>query len=347
MVSSMHSRASSNKRMSKKRISFVIPAYNAATYLSRCLHSIAPLLAQGHEAVVVNDGSTDDTQRISEQFAAEHAGVKIISQTNQGQSVARNVGIQQATGDYVWFLDSDDYLDEHLPDVLLDALNEGVYDVVVIGRTEEYGDVAAQVPALVNEEYATGIDYFKTSNQRACYRTQPWDKIVRRSLLSEHGISFEPGMMFEDMFYCLQVIVAARRTMQLAVFPYHYVLYNAGSLTRQVRPADGDALIAVEQATAFLQSQDCGLKSSDGAFQILVYTFLSSCLLKKYIPLSFQHAEAKDMVERTMWHPLMKGAVRYCAQHPSIGLQRWGMALCIWLFPRLSRYLISYILGRK
>lgn len=329
------------------RLSFVIPVYNASLYLMRCLESIAPILTQGHEAIIVDDGSTDVTPNILKEFSKSYTSVHVITQDNQGQSVARNVGIQHATGDYIWFLDADDYLDNPLPDILIQTLAEGDSDVVVVGRMEEYKDRSIAMPPLVSCRFTSGIDYFEQANWNAWYRTQPWDKIVRRTLLMDNKICFEPGKMFEDMFYCLQLFVAAHKTVQLAIYPYHYVLYNEGSLTQQVRPVDRDGLIAVEQATAYLQNHNVGLKPSDGAFQILIYTFLSSCLLKKYIPLSFKDLEALDMVDLTMKHPLFRRAVSYCAKHPSIGLQRWGMALCIWLSPRLSRYVISGILGRK
>lgn len=326
------------------RISFVIPAYNAENFLPRCLHSLEPLLTLGHEAVIVNDGSTDTTPDILSSFAATHPTVQLITQENQGQSVARNVGVRRATGDYIWFLDADDYLDEQIPDELMQVLAANESDVIVIGRTEEYGDSSATIPSLLTRAYASGTDYFREANMKAWYRTQPWDKIVHRSLLVDNDIMFEPGMMFEDMFYCLRVMVAAQKTTQLAIYPYHYVLYNPGSLTKQTRPADYDALTAVEEATAFLDRGTSSLRSSDLAFQLLAYTFLSSCLLKKYIPLSFTNPEAQEYVRRTMQHPLFKGAVRCCAQHPSIGLQRWGMALCIWLSPSLSRYLIKWLM---
>lgn len=326
------------------RISFVIPAYNAEKYLARSLNSIAPLLMQGHEAVAVDDGSTDSTPSILADFAQKHPNVTIVTQANAGQSVARNVGIRRATGDYVWFLDADDYIDNPLPDLLQKTLVTGDYDVLVIGRSEEYGDSSVAVPALETKAYASGIEYFRDANLSACYRTQPWDKLVRRSLLIDNNIGFAPGMMFEDMFYCLQVLAVAGRTAQVAVYPYHYVLYNAGSLTKLTRPVDYDALTATEMATAFLDEGTYDLKSSDLAFQVLVYSFISSCLLKKYIPLSFKQSEAKDFVDRTMRHPLFRKAVRHCALHPSIGLRRWGMALCIWISPRMSRHIINRLM---
>lgn len=326
------------------KLSFVIPVYNAERYVSRCLSSLEPLLAQGHEAVIVDDGSSDDTPDILRMFMVNHPTVQVVTQTNQGQSVARNIGVSHATGDYVWFVDADDYLEDPMPELLLQTLENDDADVVVIGRTEEYDNRSVAVPSLVFSRFNSGTEYFKQANYNGWYRTQPWDKIVRRTLLLQQGISFEPGRMFEDMFHGLQIMVNARKTVQLAVYPYHYVLYNTNSLTHQYRQVDADALTAVEEATAFLDNGSFALRSSDLSYQILVYTFLSSCLLKKYIPLSFHNAEAREMVERTMRHTLFKDAVRCCAQHPSIGLKRWGMALCIWLSPRLSRYVIKWLM---
>jgi glycosyltransferase involved in cell wall biosynthesis len=95
------------------KISFIIPVYNAAEYLNKCVDSIfqSDLEDGQYEIILVDDGSTDNSVEVSQQICAAHSQVSLYTQKNQGSSVARNAGIVYATGDYVWFVDSDDYLD--------------------------------------------------------------------------------------------------------------------------------------------------------------------------------------------------------------------------------------------
>lgn len=328
------------------KISFIIPAFNAERYIATCLNSLKPFLALGHQLVLVDDGSTDSTTEIAKEVLKEEENAIILQQTNQGQSVARNRGLQQATGDYIWFIDADDYIDEEAGRVVVEAAESQEFDAIVFGLKLEEGGQSVPSPVLQRRTYPDGIDYFRKSNMQATFRTYPVNKLFRRSLILEHDIRFPEGRIYEDMQFNLAFFLHAGQVLELPANPYHYVLSNPASSTNKnlIQKRDLAALTSVEEATEMLDSGKYKLSPSDLAFQVLVYTFLSSCLLKKYIPLSFSDKEALEFVQQTMKHPLFKGAVRRCAQHPSIGLKRWAMALCLWLSPRLSRYLINWMI---
>ena len=95
----------------ESKVSVIIPVYNTAPYLYRCLNSVINQRLRELEILVVNDGSTDNSLQILEEFAYKDARIKIINQKNQGLSVARNTGLECATGEYIAFLDSDDWFD--------------------------------------------------------------------------------------------------------------------------------------------------------------------------------------------------------------------------------------------
>ena len=324
-------------------LSFVIPAYNAEPYIQRCLKSIMPLLSKDTEAIVVNDGSTDLTPSIVQSLSNANPHIHLVNQTNQGQSVARNVGLSHAQGDYIWFVDSDDYIDTQQTKPVIEALSTNEYDLIVIGRLDENEQGCKQTQRLWKGTYPTACNYFRDSIRKGAYRTQPWDKIVKRNILVEHQILFEPHRMFEDMLHGLRIMLHAQKTLLLPLYPYHYLLCNPNSLTRQVRINDLDAIFFTDKAARLLNEGHYPLRATDGAFLTLVFTFLSSCLLKKYIPLATSNTEAQKMVDAVMTNPLFLHAAQYCATH-RVGMSRTLLAQLICLSPSLYQILIRIAL---
>ena len=362
------------------KVTFIIPAYNVEAFLPRCLQSLASLLNDGHEAVLVDDGSTDATRAVAEAFATAHPQLRVVSQANSGQSAARNRALGMATGDYVFYVDADDYLDTAearsvIAECRAAAESGQTPDAIVFGMQLHQADGTTSATPLPRRDFATGTDYFRQANRDATFRTFPWNKLFRRQCLTDWAIAFPEGRIYEDMQFNLQFFAQCRRVVQLTQCPYNYVLYNPNSSTSatRIQQRDFQALVAVEEATAWLDAfstrsrRQAGnskqsspgssqhssditsqhssditslLSSDDTAFQVLVFSFISSCLLRKYIPLSFHHAEARPYVDRTMAHPLFRRAAHHCALRPNLGLRRWGMALAITLSPSLSRHLI-------
>ena len=116
----------------KMKLSIIVPVYNVADYLAKCLDS---LLAQDlpqneYEIIVVNDGSTDNSVDIAQQYADKYANITLINQANQGLSGARNTGIKQAKGDYIQFVDSDDYLEDNVLGGLMKQVENDDLDVL-------------------------------------------------------------------------------------------------------------------------------------------------------------------------------------------------------------------------
>lgn len=169
-------------------ISIVIPAYNQAEYLEDCLDSCYNQTIQAHEIIVVNDRSTDNTQEIAEryafrQFPAIESPVRVINQVNKGLPSARNTGIMNATGQYVFFLDADDMIREDTIEKLTSAIQQSNCDIVApsfrtFGKSE--GEVILKMPTMEEMKVANRLGYFCA---------------VRRSALLEVG-GFSPRMKY-------------------------------------------------------------------------------------------------------------------------------------------------------
>lgn len=185
-------------------ISVLVPIYNAGDWLRDCLESIATQSYESWEAILVDDGSTDASRELCEQFCSRDVRFRLIRQENSGVSAARNTALDAARGQYVFFLDADDYLAPQALKILYDALRSGPYDMA----TAEYrniGSSEASVAPVIDTErrILSGSDCvlgcFLSSDMR--WRVV-WNHLIPRSLIGD--LRFEPVFQEDALFcYCL------------------------------------------------------------------------------------------------------------------------------------------------
>lgn len=326
-----------------RKISFIIPVYNVSAYLKRCLDSIKPFYDDGNEIIIVNDGSTDSSDDIIKEFISSNKGCIYVYQDNAGLSAARNTGLNYATCNYVWFIDSDDYIDSSNKDVIYDAINHD-YDTIVFGRIEEYENRAICVPRnICNVIYESGIEYFLDSIRVGSYRTNVWDKIIKRSVLTDNNIHFEEGLLYEDMFFVLQLFVFSRKTLVLPIYAYHYIKNNPYSITRTIRANDLDVLIFAKKANVFMHAR-VPINETNYEFQLLMFNWISSCVLNKYAVLSLRDNMAKNIFWKVMKDYYFRKSVIYCSKSGMLN-RSTILAKILRVNPNLYRYILILLLN--
>ena len=321
-------------------VSIIIPVYNVSKYLSRCLNSV--LFADDTiEVIVVNDGSTDNSLDIINSFQNQYPKLKVVSQINRGLSAARNAGMRIATGKYLWFVDGDDYIsvEEFYP--ILAKIRSGIdRDVFVFGRKEDFLSWSICAPKqLQYVECLSGPDYFKNSMSNSTFRTNAWDKLFRREFLIQHNLHFVEGLLYEDMYFCLQVFSYAKSVMVLSCYPYNYVHYNTNSITKQLREKDLDVLKFIRLADNFLMSRNFSLSINSLAYNVLIFRWVSSCLLKKYVPLSFSNSIALKIFKIVLQNKSFIRAVSIVRKNGN-DVQEKLSATLLCYYPYLYRILI-------
>lgn len=181
------------------QISIIIPIYNAEKYIKRCVSSVIDQSYNKLEILLVDDGSTDNSLNICEAFAAKDSRIKVISQNNGGVSKARNTGLRLAKGEYVMFLDSDDYMLPYMCKTMSDVLHSKQADCVICGIQEPEGGLWCPQR---NIDYSTLADFKKdfiyqlnTELLSPC-----WNKIFKRQLITNlfnEEISFGEDLIFD------------------------------------------------------------------------------------------------------------------------------------------------------
>lgn len=189
-----------------KDISIIIPVYNAELYLVKCLNSLVSQTKKNIEIIIVNDGSTDRSLDIAEKYASKYPDmIKVINQENQGQSVARNVGILESTGKYIGFVDCDDYVNEKMYEILYNKAVEGNLDLVACNVNAVYPSKSITINSGID---FVSKDLTKEERNKLLLNmyTVVWNKIYRRDLFENKDLLFEPGIWFEDVLFLYKMI---------------------------------------------------------------------------------------------------------------------------------------------
>ncbi len=235
------------------KLSIIIPVYNVESYLEKCLLSVLDKNSSDYEIVLVNDGSTDRSPAICEDYARRYPGqIRYLSTPNGGLGAARNVGIRHAQGDYLLFLDSDDYLAENAIPEILDMLRKEadifVFDFMPV--TEE-GRSLGCTKGSEQEGFFTLREYpeFLFCPPNAC------NKIWSRRLFAESGIQFPGRLWFEDL-YTIPKLYLLADSICYESHPWYQYLYRPGSIT-QTKKVDrcGEIVQAVDSILDFYREQ--------------------------------------------------------------------------------------------
>ncbi|MDO5544835.1 MAG: glycosyltransferase [Eubacteriales bacterium] len=198
-------------------ISVIVPVYNVAEYLPQCADSILSQDYGDLEVIFIDDGSTDASGQLCDQYAAKDPRVRVIHQKNGGAAAAKNAGLRTATGDYLTFVDSDDYLEPAAYGFLMKTLLETNADAVQGSFREVYRNRAEEQRILA--ETLEGYDYLlRFPKDFSCALL--WNKLYRRSIFD--GVFFEEGHKIDDEYFTYQGFLRPRKVVRVDRIVYNY-----------------------------------------------------------------------------------------------------------------------------
>ena len=260
--------------------SIIVPVFNVDAYLEKCLQSIVGQTLDNIEVIVVDDGSTDSSLEICHRFATKHKNFRVFSKKNEGQGIARNLGLFHATGQYVCYVDSDDWIEPELcvnmqkifRETNADFINFGLHYVTHVGKiTKRFNRF--KVPELLNEEI-----FFRALLDDHVF-SSPCNKAYRRQFLNDHDIKFPPLRAYEDLYYSR----AIARVAEKVVFDpriYYHALVRSGSTTRKMSSNNftiAENLVNFERTKFFRNDKD---KIFEDRFQAHVIKLFSYLLIQ-------------------------------------------------------------------
>lgn len=213
-----------------KKISVIIPVYNTEPYLVQCLNSVVAQTYSNLEIICIDDGSTDGSGKIVDEFAMKDSRIIVIHQQNMGESKARNAGILRATGDYIAFVDCDDWIEPDMYQILVDSLEKNNADISAVNWIKEFSDntvyMKNKIPVStkrLSRDKLMYCVYRRDDYQGFAYI---WDKLYRRELIySENGevlLFSEKLRLGGDVLYLAELLLNANSGVYVDKPCYHY-----------------------------------------------------------------------------------------------------------------------------
>ncbi|HEL1766110.1 TPA: glycosyltransferase [Streptococcus suis] len=218
--------------MSKILLSVIIPVYQVEKYLKRCIDSVLAQKFIDYEIILVDDGSTDSSPAICDAYSAEYPHISVIHKENGGLSDARNVGIKHAAGEYIFFLDSDDWISPTMFESLKEIISSKKHDIIHFDLQFCKNEQSNCVKCELNEKEFSGIVAFQKMLECTDITSFSTDKLYRVSLFLENRIEFPVGAYYEDLGTIYKLFLVADSVYYTNQAFYCYFLGNENAITK-------------------------------------------------------------------------------------------------------------------
>lgn len=255
------------------KVSIIVPVYNNEKYLEKCINSIVKQTLKEIEIILVDDGSTDKSLNILKNYESKDKRIKVLSQVNMGPSCARNKGLHIAKGEYVGFVDSDDWIDLDFYEKLYNAAKKYNADISVAG-IKRHRSYKWKYHLQINKEEFTddkNKKFLLCDVPDKCY---PVNKIYKLSKLNQYNILFEPGVYFEDRLFTAQVLVYLDGLVTVPNIYYNYWTNPNSIVKTKSEKKTKDSLYTKEKMIKFLTDNDIYIMHKIKKYKFFGLTYL-------------------------------------------------------------------------
>lgn len=308
--------------MNEKLVSIIIPVYNVKDFLVDCLDSVINQSYKNLDIILVDDGSTDGSGIICEEYARQDKRIRVIHQVNQGLSAARNSGIEIMRGEYVYFIDSDDYIAKDTIEVLFNTIKK--YDAeIAISHIARFSGCK---PVFVKRPYENRLVECETALEKMllndCIGHEAWGKLFKTNLWQTYR--FPLGKLYED-YATIYYVVAQSEKVVISEYPSYFYRVRTGSIMRSTVQEKNFMLLDIsDEVTEFLIKKFPALKEPAIRLNMITYLKILKMILDKdmdaYLPVQqriivhiqnyksiFLNYEKVRLVDRIKVYTLMFG----------------------------------------
>lgn len=289
--------------MSDIKVSVVIPVYNVEKYLPKCLDSLIGQTLKEIEIICINDASTDSSLEVLREYEKKDPRVKIIDKPNEGPSAARNLGIEKASGEYISFVDSDDWVSENFLEALYCAAKKYNSDIACCGFIRHSRKQTKRL-GYKKEEFVTDADE-KLALTRIPELSYVWNKIYKKEKLCRNNLYFPVGRIFEDICWSIKAVYYLNGVVAVPSC-YYFYRKNPSSLVSNLSSENAKDCSASEQEM-FNFAQEKNLKLPAG------YKFAKRDKIKFLgVPVMKKFYYYPDIVEYCLFGflPIYKGRIK-------------------------------------
>lgn len=244
------------------KVSIIVPVYNVEKYLRKCLDSLINQTLKDIEIICVNDGSKDNSPKILEEYAKIDNRIVVINQENSGQSVARNKGIGIAKGEYIGFVDSDDWLDLDFFEKLYSSAIKNNADIALGGIIRVTG-IKKKKSLKFEKEITTDNTNLKFELCDIPEKSYVWNKIYKTEKVKEIGLEFENGIFYEDCIFTPQALFYLGKIVTVPNTYYYYLRRNNSTVKQRSEKANTDSVYAHKKASEFIKKHNIDISSHE------------------------------------------------------------------------------------
>lgn len=238
------------------KISVIVPVYNVQEYLVRCVKSIQNQTFEDIEIILVDDGSTDLSGYMCDEMARYDERIRVIHKKNGGLSDARNAGIDMARGEYIFFVDSDDWIDDDTLELLYKIATDENADIVECSYRNVFMDYTESETADTGE-MVIGDSMLALKGQITWkyFKSVAWNKLYHKEIFSD-GKRYPVGKYHEDEFFTHKAFCAANKLVYIDLAKYNYVRERKGSITNKVTSKILDGCYALRERVDYLRERE-------------------------------------------------------------------------------------------
>ena len=282
--------------MNRPLISIIIPVYNAESYIRRCIESVLSQTYKEIQVILINDGSTDNTLSILEEYSRSDSRIQLINKDNSGVSKTRNIGIDISDGEYIGFVDADDYLEPEMYEKLYNAIKKTAADVACCGYYQDFDTYKYEI-SVDDSLLADNKTYYElcgTNNILGQYFRQDirsgigdgnWNKLFRKDIISD--IRYDNTLYCEDVDFQIKVFEKCKKVVCIKEMLYHYVDNSFSATKKEFNDSKAGALNVVDDVLNRMLSTYPDIKTQAYAFHLTWYiSVLQDLMTNRRTPIS-------------------------------------------------------------
>ena len=243
-------------------VSIIVPVFNTEKYLKKCLESLINQSLKDIEILCVNDGSTDNSLAILEEYRNKDSRIKIFNQENKKQGAARNLGQKNATGEYIGFVDSDDWVDLNYFEKLYNSAKENDADIALATNVRIGNGKTKKRLEIIEQQIAISLDD-KFSLTKQAKNPCPTNKIYKTSLLNDNNITWPENVYCEDKIFFFFSVYFANKIVSVPNIYYYYYRNPNSTVNTCSKKHTIDKLTANMEVLDFLKSHNVKLENND------------------------------------------------------------------------------------
>lgn len=318
-------------------LSIIIPVYNVEKYVGSCLESIfsQDVPEQEYEVIVVNDGTPDNSMSVVEKYS-NHSNIKIINQTNRGLSGARNRGLGESEGDYIWFMDSDDYISKDSIATILRLIRDVKAEVFSISHRNVYEKDGTLGPEIkgIKEQYMSIEEFAKTPLCLSCAQFY----VFKKSFFLDNEMYFHEGVYHEDMEFIAKLKICTDEIYVCSSMTYYYLIRESGSIMTSFNIKKSYDCIVIANELLRLKKSIYDKKKKMSLNKSIAYILISSLLnVKSYYKSGVNNEVNRFVSEMSSVITLSK--YKEVLNHHPLSFYLIVCLMCIFISPKLFLYL--------